>query len=279
MSSLIDIYKRFATHESCVKHLELVRWKGQPICPFCGGTKVAKKTEAAQQSRHQCWACSKSFSVTVGTIFHNTHVDLQKWFLLISLMFSAKKGLSAMQAARDLEMRRPTVWKMMHKIRAAMQDDGVLLSGIIEMDETYVGGKPRKKGRKDDNDPKGGDTSKRGRGTDKIPVVGAIERDGKVKTKAVDKTELASDEMKALFMRFVDAKTSVLNTDEYAGYNCKKLFCGAVQDFRIFFGDPHLQAVLTLVPGDIGLGCRSLIADSSAKLLFLCQASVLTNLF
>ena len=66
--------------------------------------------------------------MTVGTTFHRTHVDLQRWFLLISLMLSAKKGLSAMQAARDLDMRRPTVWSMMHRVRKALADGGDVMN-------------------------------------------------------------------------------------------------------------------------------------------------------
>lgn len=90
-----------------------------------------------------------------------------------------------MQAARDLEMRRPTVWSMMHRVRAAMKDDGKLLAGIVEMDETYVGGKPRRFANKDDDDT----PSMRGRGTKKTPVVGAVERGGRVKAKPVNKEE------------------------------------------------------------------------------------------
>ena len=136
MTSIISIYRRFPTKESCLEHLEKVRWKDEPCCPYCMSEKVSRKKEIEQRSRWQCSLCCKSFSVTVGTIFHNSHVDLQRWFLLISLMFSAKKGLSAMQAARDLEMRRPTVWSMMHRIRKAMVDDGRFLAGVVEMDET-----------------------------------------------------------------------------------------------------------------------------------------------
>jgi transposase-like protein len=152
MTSIVEVYRRWPTHEDCISHLEQVRWCDTPECPYCKSDKISRHAEKNRQSRWQCSLCRKSFTVTVGTLFHNTHVDLQRWFLLISLMFSAKKGLSAMQAARCLEMRRPTVWSMMHRIRAAMQDDGKLLSGLVEMDEAYVGGKPRKKNHKDDND-------------------------------------------------------------------------------------------------------------------------------
>jgi transposase-like protein len=141
MTGLVEIYRRFPTPEAAVAHLERVRWPEGPVCPYCGARTVARKTEKGQADRLQCWSCRRSFSATVGTIFHKSHIDLQRWFLLI-LMLSAKKGLSAMQAARDLKMRRPTVWSMMHRIRRALDDDGKLLSGLVEMDEAYIGGKP-----------------------------------------------------------------------------------------------------------------------------------------
>lgn len=175
MTSLIEVYRRWPTKEAAVAHLEKVRWPDGPHCPKCGADTVARKAEPGQADRLQCWSCERSFSATVGTIFHNSHIDLQKWFLLIALMLNAKKGLSAMQAARDLDMRRPTVWSMMHRIRAAMTDDGKLLSGLVEMDEAYIGGKPRKRNRRDDDTP-----SPRGRGTSKTPIVGAVERGGRV---------------------------------------------------------------------------------------------------
>lgn len=177
MTSLIEIYRRFPTKEDAIAHLEVVRWPDGPTCPQCGADTVARKAEAGQRDRLQCWSCERSFSPTVGTIFHNSHVDLQRWFLLIALMLNAKKGLSATQAARDLEMRRPTVWSMMHRIRAALADDGKLLTGLVEMDEAYVGGKPR------------------GRGTSKTPVIGAVERGGRVKVNPIDKSEMTTDDL------------------------------------------------------------------------------------
>lgn len=171
--NILELIKKFPTQEACIKHLEQVRWNGKPLCVYCGSDKVCKKTEKNKE-RLQCWGCKKSFSVTVGTIFHHTHIELQKWFLVMSLMLNAKKGLSAYQIARDLGMRRPTVWSMMHRIRKAMaSDQSELLSGIVEMDETYIGGKPRPKNNKDDDDFT---PLKRGRGTDKGCVIGMIER-------------------------------------------------------------------------------------------------------
>lgn len=217
MASIVSVYRRWPTKEDCLTHLEQVRWGNSPECPYCRSEKISKHIEIDRRSRWQCSLCKKSFSVTVGTLFHNSHVDLQRWFLLISLMFSAKKGLSAMQAARDLEMRRPTVWSMMHRIRSAMGDDGKLLSGLVEMDETFVGGKPRKKNHKDDEPPSG--PSKRGRGSDKTPIVGAIERGGRVKARPVNKNEMTAEDMKKLVRTMIDPNGTMLTTDEYTGYN------------------------------------------------------------
>lgn len=152
MTSIVEVYKRWPTREACIGHLESVRWPDGALCPYCGAERVSHNRDASREAtaeRWKCQRCKRSFSVTVGTIFHNTHVDLQRWFLLISLMLLVKKGLSAMQAARDLDMRRPTVWSMMHRVRKALADDGELLAGIVEMDKTYVGGKPRKANRRD----------------------------------------------------------------------------------------------------------------------------------
>jgi transposase-like protein len=213
MTSLVEVYGRFPTREAAVAHLERVRWPDGPVCPECGQLTIARKSEPNQADRLQCWSCKRSFSATVGTIFHNSHIDLRRWFLLIALMLNAKKGLSAMQAARDLDMRRPTVWSMMHRIRAAMADDGKLLSGLVEMDEAYLGGKPRKRNRRDDDTP-----SPRGRGTRKTAIVGAVERGGRVKTKMVAHDEMTADDMEAFTRETVDPPRSLVTTDEYGGY-------------------------------------------------------------
>ncbi len=186
--NIIQIFKQFPTQESCIKHLEKLRWGKTPICVYCGSTNTNPLNQE-RRFRHYCNGCCKAFNVTVGTIFHGTHVPLQKWFLLISLMQNAKKGLSSCQASRDIEVKQATTWSMMHRIRKAMGKDNSLLSGIIEMDETYVGGKPRKDNKKDDDD-ENNTGSPRGRGTKKTAVVGMVERGGNVKAKSVAKNEL-----------------------------------------------------------------------------------------
>lgn len=141
MTSLVEVYRRWPTKDDCIAHLEAVRWGGKPICPYCGANRVSRNRDASRAmtaSRWKCQRCKSSFSVTVGTIFHKTHVDLQRWFLLISLMLSAKKAISATQAACDLEMRRPTVSSMMRRVRKSMSDKGSeLLYGIVEMNTQH----------------------------------------------------------------------------------------------------------------------------------------------
>ena len=213
--NIIQVFKQFPNQEACIKHLEQKRWPQKVTCAYCGSDNTYP---LAKELRHHCNGCKKSFSVTVNTIFHDTRVPLQKWFLAISLIINAKKGISARQLARDIEVNKDTAWSMAMRIREGMKDDGRLLQGIVEMDETYIGGRPRK-GNKRDNDPEGGNKSKRGRGTDKQPVVGMVERDGSVKAEKVSKDDLKSKDLNELIRKNVNPQESVLVTDEYKGYN------------------------------------------------------------
>ena len=151
--SIVSTIKKFTNQESCIAYLEQARWNGKPVCPYCDSENTNKTyNQDTERFRHFCNGCKKSFSVTVGTIFHDSRLPLQKWFLAIDLILNAKKGLSSCQLARDLDVRQATAWSMGHRIRKAMKQDTGLLSGIVEMDETYVGGKPRKEAKKDDDD-------------------------------------------------------------------------------------------------------------------------------
>lgn len=208
--NIVEVYRRWPTEADCIAHLEHVRWHGKPICPYCSSDRV---TSMPNEQRHHCNACNTTFSVTVGTMFHHTHLDLQKWFLAISLILNAKKGIAARQLARDLEVHRNTAWYLAMRIRKAMEQsqERELLTGIVEMDETYIGPNSRRMR------PQGG-PKKRGRGTDKTPVVGMVERGGKVKAKVVKKSNLNQKGLSALVRQSVDRQNTTLMTDEYGGY-------------------------------------------------------------
>ncbi len=208
--NLISVFRKYPDQQSCIDHLEAIRWEDNPSCPYCESNHVARKKENDKIGRWNCHDCNNSFNVLKGTIFQGTQIPLQKWFLGIALMVNAKKSLSSCQLSRDLELNQKSSWSMQQRIRAGMASrEKHFLKGVVEMDETYVGGKPRRN--KDDDDP-----PKRGRGTKKIPVVGAVERGGKVIARVVD------DLSRFGILRFVHGTTDIdetlLITDESPSY-------------------------------------------------------------
>lgn len=151
--NLLSIFSRFPDQEACIEHLEQVRWGDKPACPHCGSLHVARKADGKRVGRWNCHDCKSSFNVLSKTIFERTQLPLQKWFLAIGLVVNAKKSLSSYQLARDLELNQKSAWYMQTRIRGAMAAaQGDLLQGIVEADETYVGGKPRKSNRRRSQD-------------------------------------------------------------------------------------------------------------------------------
>src|SRR5262249_35863093 len=136
---------------ACIAHLERIRWPHGLRCIKCSGENVRRLESAGKTGKprylYWCSDCRYQYSVTVGTIFHDSHAPLTKWFLAIYLICSAKKGVSAKQLQTQLELGSyKTAWYMAHRIRVAMQDDKDFcqkFSGIVEADETYVGGKQK----------------------------------------------------------------------------------------------------------------------------------------
>lgn len=213
--NLIEVMERFPDQESCIEHLERVRWRSTPCCLLCGSLSVRRKKEDGEGrvGRWNCKDCKASFKVTHGTVFHSTKIKLQKWFLAISLVLNAKKGISSYQLQRDLDLNQKTAWYILVRIRAEMlkKTNALLLQGIIEADETYIGGKPRKENKKEDRVP-----AKRGRGTDKTAVIGAVERGGKVVAQVAE--NLTGRTILNFIRKVVNIKDSKLMTDEYHAY-------------------------------------------------------------
>ncbi len=232
---IVKIYELFPTNDGCRDHLESVRWGNKPKCPYC---KSSNSTPLPKQKRHHCNNCNTSYSVTVGTIFHHTHLDLQKWFLAICLILNAKKGIAARQLARDLHVNKDTAWRIDMKIRQAMmeREQREILTGLVEMDETYIGGKPRK----------GFGPNKKGRGTKKTPVVGMVERNGNVKAKVIKNRKLDSKSLSSLVRRNIDIENSTLFTDQFGGYfGIKKIMPHKVIDHAQWYvdGDIHTNTI------------------------------------
>lgn len=115
--TLTYITKHLNTQKKCVKFLEEKRWGGVPTCPYCGSKKSSPKAH-----RHTCHQCNRSYSVKIGTVMQNSNLPLQKWFMAISIMLAAKKGVSGLQLSRDLSVNKDTGWFLQMRIRAAMSE-------------------------------------------------------------------------------------------------------------------------------------------------------------
>ncbi len=118
--NIIQIYEEFPTKQDCYKHLEKVRWDNNPECPYCKSKN--NSTSVPKENRYHCNVCNMSYSVTVNTVFQNTKLDFQKWFVAISLILNAKKGLSARQLARDINVTKDTAWYMLMRIRKSLTE-------------------------------------------------------------------------------------------------------------------------------------------------------------
>jgi transposase-like protein len=199
------------------EYLEKIRWTNGVECPHCGVignhyhiTGKITSNKPARKGVLKCHKCRKQFSVTVGTIFERSHIPLNKWLAAIFVLCSSKKGMSAHQLHRMLGVTYKSAWFMAHRIRHAMSDvHSVKLQGIIEADETYIGGKRR-----------GG---KRGRGSEnKIPVFSLIERNGNITSERVER--VTGLNLKNIIKEKVD-QSSIIMTDDLSAYKgLKKSF-------------------------------------------------------
>ncbi len=208
---MIDITaKQFNDERVAREYLEGLRWPEGPICPHCktvGGHYTLKGKEGSEKPVREgvwkCKACRKQFTVTVGTIFEGSHIPLHKWLLAVYLLCSSKKGMSAHQLHRMMKITYKSAWFMAHRIRYAMTQPALVekLKGIIEADETYVGGKAR---------------GKRGRGAgNKVPVVSLVERSGRVVSQAVKR--VTGNNLKKILRTHVEKEAAIM-TDDFNSY-------------------------------------------------------------
>jgi transposase-like protein len=145
--NLCILIEQFGSEDKCRAYLEDLRWAGQIECPRCASDKISK---IVKRNQYDCDACRYQFSVTAGTIFNDSHLALWKWFLATYLLCESRKGMSANQISRTIGVSYKTAWYLCHRIRAAMKEaNPAPLDGVLEMDETYIGGKVHGKTQRD----------------------------------------------------------------------------------------------------------------------------------
>ncbi|MFC2169912.1 IS1595 family transposase, partial [Acidobacteriota bacterium] len=210
--------------------LEGLRWPDGIECPHCKGndiTRINAKSEKVRDGLIQCNSCRGQFTVTVGTVMHRSHITLRQWVQAFYSICTHKKGVSALQLQRNLGLGSyRSAWHLAHRIRLAMKLDPLAskLKGVVEVDETYIGGKPRKGSEK---------KSKRGRGTEKFPVMALVEREGRIVSKPID--NISAKTLKKAIRDAVN-KDSMIITDEWRSYHgIGKEFAGGHE--KIYHGD------------------------------------------
>jgi transposase-like protein len=188
--NLASLAKYFSDEDKAREFLEAIRWPDGPVCPHCGVIGEAYKLQgkSTRPGLWKCKGCRKPFTVTVGTIFADSHIPLSKWLLAYHLLCASKKGMSAHQLHRMLKVTYRSAWFMAHRIRYTMSQEPLSskLTGIIEIDETYVGGKVRihtptavKPGERAKDRPS--------QYANKAPVVSVLQRGGRVQSRHIQK--------------------------------------------------------------------------------------------
>lgn len=197
---LMRLTERFHSEDECRAVLAELRWPNGVKCPRCEGTKHGYDSKAY---RWDCYSCGYGFTAITGTIFQDTKLPLRTWLITVAIMVEAKKGISANQIRRTLGISYKTAWYLCHRIRAAMGEaDGGLLGGKIEVDETYIGGRAKGKGR--------------GYTGNKAVVVGVVQRKGEVRLQVADGTDRAT--LHAIIRKHVSPDAPNIYTDEWAAY-------------------------------------------------------------
>jgi transposase-like protein len=195
--NLVELTEEFGSDEKCRLALEQLRWTKGPTCPRC----ESKATKIANRFQYDCDSCHYQFSVTAGTIFHDSHLSLWKWFLATYLITESRKGMSSNQLSRMLKVTYKTAWYLTHRIRAAMLEVAPEpLDGTVEIDETYVGGKKRRWRAK----------------SDKSVVIGIRQRNGDLRL--IRAKDAKSKTVREIINANVGGEVEVILTDESAIY-------------------------------------------------------------
>ena len=241
--NLITLAQKYSDNDAARALLESMRWPNGPVCPHCKNHndkpiyKLTPKTgSTTRKGVHKCGACRKQFTVTVGTIFEASHIEISKWLMALFLMCASKKGMSAHQLHRMLKVTYKTAWFMCHRIRYAMNEGPLkeLLKGTVECDETFVGGK-------------GELHTKHLR---KTPVVALVERGGKARTQVV--ADVTGKTLRAALTANV-SKDAVVNTDFASAYR------GTAGEFKAHHVVNHTAGEYARKQYDGSLACTNTV--------------------
>lgn len=206
-NSIIEIVQVFKDEQTCIEYLEELRWGGVVVSPFDKDSTVYK----CKGNKYRCRNTGKYFNVKTNTLFDNTKIELQKWFIAIWLVTSHKKGISSLQLSKDIDVTQKTAWFMLQRIRKCfgIENDNDL-DGNVEVDETYVGGKNKNRHASKKVENSQGRSIK-----DKTAVIGMVERKGKLNARTIENAQ--AETLTSEIIRNIK-ETASLYTDEWLGY-------------------------------------------------------------
>lgn len=203
--SVFEFFKLFPSEADAVRFVEEQIWENGPVCPHCGSGNTVSRPK---RHGHRCKDCREDFTVRHGTIFEKSRLSLVKWLYAIYLVQTSRKSVSSLQLSKELDITQKTAWFLLHRIREACKQGDWKLANVTEVDETYFGGKERNK----HNNKK----RKQGRGpVGKQAVIGARERGGNVKAKAISNTD--GKTLKGFIHENVEPGSTVFS-DDHRGY-------------------------------------------------------------
>ena len=206
--SIYELFAKFADNNSARLFFEKIRWNGRVVCPVCGSTHITTRG-GSRVGIYRCNDCKKEFSVRTNSVMEHSNIPLHKWLLAMYVFVTKRNGISSLELSKEISVTQKSAWYLLHRIRLAAGNGDALLKGIIEADETYIGGKEKHK-----HSIK---KSHAGRGAaGKTPVFGMIKRNGRVVMKVVDNTK--AETLFSLFKKHVKSESEIY-TDEFTSYD------------------------------------------------------------